>query len=302
MSGQVLAERVTHGQSLMFYARMTGRTRVGATILAAAVALAGASVGQGGTVGSVTKVVNPQWAGYVVTAPHVAFTNVTATWRQPAVRCVRGAAPALSAVWVGLGGYASTVLEQVGVSANCDRMGKAGYFAWFELIPDTAHAIDEKVSAGDTIAASVKRLRLNLVELRIEDRTRGWTFVRRITWDASESSSAEWIVEAPYSCIRFSCHPAPLANFGSVTLRDVVAVGNGSRGTLSAPGWTKTAISLMPCASTPSGSRAGAIPGAASGDGTTFVIAWARDAGLSRTCKKLPGEALVGGLPDVTEG
>ena len=281
---------------------MTGRTRGGASTLAAAVALAGAGMAHAGTVSSVTKVVNPQWAGYVVTAPHVAFTNATATWTQPAVRCTHGATPALSAVWVGLGGYASTVLEQVGVSANCDAAGKAGYFAWFELVPDTAHTIDEKVAAGDTIAASVTRLKLNLVELRIENRTRRWTFVRKITWDASESSSAEWIVEAPYSCVRFSCRPAPLANFGSVTLRDVEAVGNGSRGTLAAPTWTTTAISLVPCASKPSGSRAGAIPGASSRDGGTFAIAWARDAGLSRTCKKLPGEALVGGLPDVTEG
>jgi hypothetical protein len=302
VSGQVLTVCVTPGQSLVFYARMKGRSRGGASILAAAVALAGASVGQAGMVGSVTKVVNPQWAGYVVTAPHVAFTNVTAAWKQPAVQCAAGAAPALSAVWVGLGGYASTVLEQVGVSGNCDGAGKASYFAWFELVPDTAHTVDKRVLPGDTIVASVKRLMLNLVELRIEDRTRRWTFVRKITWDASESSSAEWIAEAPYSCVRFSCHPAALANFGSVTLRDVEAVGNGLRGTLAAPGWTTTAVSLVPCASKPSGSRAGAIPGAASRDGTTFAIAWARDAGLSRTCKKLPGEALVGGLPDVTEG
>ena len=270
---------------------MTRRGLAAAALRLAAVTLVGVSVAPGAWAGSVTKEVNPQWAGYAVSAPHVSFTRVTATWTEPVVRCTRGDAGALSAEWMGLGGYTSTVLEQVGVDANCDRAGKPSYYAWFEFLPDTAHTVAEKVSAGDTITGSVTRLKLNLVEVQIENLTRNWTFVRRITWNASDSSSAELIAEAPYNCIRFECSPAPLANFGSITFREIALVGNGRQGTISTPGWRSVAISMVPC------SRAGAVPGATSLDGGTFGISWTRNAGLARTCKKLPGEAQVGVLP-----
>ena len=289
------------GRRFVFYARMASRAFAIVASCATAVVLLGVVVAPAAWSGPVTKEVNPQWSGYVVTAPHVAFTRITATWREPFVHCTRGDVAALSAAWVGLGGYASTVLEQVGVDANCDAAGKPSYYAWFELVPDTAHTVAETVAAGDTITGSVTRLKLNLVEVRIENRTRHWTFARQITWDASESSSAELIAEAPYGCIRFECSPAPLANFGSIMFHDITVVGDGRGGTLSTSAWRRVAISLVPCGAS-ARSRAGAAPGAASADGGTFGINWVRNAGLSPACRKLPGEALGGGLPDVTEG
>jgi hypothetical protein len=245
--------------------------------------------------------VNPQWSGYAVSARHVAYTRVSATWTQPAARCGLGDAGALSATWVGLGGHTAKSLEQVGTDASCDGAGRPNYFAWFELVAGVAHRVPETVRPGDEIAASVRRLEPNLVELRIANRTRHWTFSRRIAWGAADVSSAEWIVEAPYSCARFSCRHVPLANFGSVTFRDVEAVGNGARGSLATRRWSVIPIELVPCAARAgAGSRAGARPGAASADGRAFPVAWVADAGPGGACKSRP--TTIGGLPDVTKG
>ena len=243
-----------------------------------------------------SAVVSSRWSGYVVHGPKVSYTSATATWTEPTLHCRRGASKALSAVWVGLGGYTSDALEQVGVNANCDRNGHARYFAWFELVPDIAHPIGEKVAAGDTIAGLVKIHGLNLVELRIENRTQHWRFVRKITWGTPDTSSAEWVAEAPFSCVRFKCHTVPLANFGSVTLHDVAATGNGSPGTLTNPAWRITPLALVPCVPAQSGGRGlervdreagppGASPSKIAVHGSRFSISWIGATHGASTCQ-----------------
>jgi hypothetical protein len=231
----------------------------------------------------VMQQLNPFWSGYVLTGPAdaaVSFTSVTGTWKVPTVSCGREASS--SAVWVGLGGYSTQVLEQAGVNANCDAHGKPVYFAWFELVPDIARNINAKVFPGDTIASSVKINHFAVVALRVENRTRHWSFTRRITWGTSDTGSAEWITEAPNNCIRNLCSVASLANFGRVTFENIAATGDGSPGTLSNPDWTAIPLRLVPGVHTPLGSgfalpshsHAGATPGSVSTDGRTFRISW----------------------------
>ena len=75
---------------------------------------------------------------------------MTGTWTEPTVTCERGDAGASSAVWVGLGGYGTRSLEQVGVNANCDAKGRPLYFAWYEIVPDIARNINGRVMPGAT--------------------------------------------------------------------------------------------------------------------------------------------------------
>jgi Peptidase A4 family len=274
-----------------------GRHARALTLAAAALALGPAPARAGRT----APEVNAQWSGYAVSARHVSYSSVGATWTQPAARCRPGDAGALSAAWVGLGGHSRTSLEQVGTDASCDAAGRPSYFAWFELVAGVAHRVPRTVRPGDEIVGSVRRLEPNLVELRIEDRTRRWTFARRIVWGTADVSSAEWIVEAPYACVRFSCRHVALANFGTVTFRNVRAVGNGAPGSLASRRWTLIPIELVPCVRPGgAGSRAGARPGPASADGRTFAVAWLADAGRGSACKSRP--TTIGGLPDVTKG
>jgi hypothetical protein len=254
-----------------------------------------------------TPPVNTRWAGYVLTAPAVSFRRVTGSWTEPKVSCEQGAQPALSTVWVGLGGYTSpsSVLDQVGTDANCRANGTAMYFAWFELLPDVAHRIPGRVAPGDSMNGSVSLVKPNLVIVKLENLTRRWTFVRRINFGLPDGSSAEWVVEAPYSCLRFECHQAALANFGSVSIEHVSAVGNARSGTLSTAAWTRTLLQLTPCTSSlpsssaqaPASPPAIAIPQPVSDDGTSFAISWARAKGGS-ACP----QGTVGGTPDHTVG
>ena len=153
------------------------------------------------------------------------------------------------------------------------------------------------------MVGSVLIKKTNLIELKLRDLNRHWTFAAAIQVGVPDGSSAEWVVEAPYSCLRFTCHQAPLANFGTVVIRDIDATGNGRRGTLANRSWKRTALLAAPCAqgSTSKDAATGsaaAVPAAPSADGTKFDVAWAHLPGSTREC--LGGA--VGGVPDVTVG
>ena len=88
-----------------------------------------------------TPEISSNWSGYAAIsadpAAPVAFTDVTATWRQPKSTCTTHRVSS-AAFWVGLGGYdpASTSLEQLGTAADCDGNAKAAtYYAWWSSCP-----------------------------------------------------------------------------------------------------------------------------------------------------------------------
>ena len=245
------------------------------------------------TDGSPAMAVSPNWSGYVAQGPSgtpTSYTSVTGTWTVPVATCGAHSAGGISSAWVGLGGYTTSRQEEVGTDTSCDANGKPLYFAWFELVPFISYNVPpaNKINAGDTMTGLVKILSISLVQLQITDQTRGWTFSRSITYGPLDTTSAEWIVESPASCLRFICHEANLTNFGALTMRNISAVGNGSTGNLSDPDWVVTPVQLIPTkltvptlapevSDTTQGqatSPAGATPGPASPDGSAFTDTW----------------------------
>ncbi len=249
-------------------------------------------------------VVTPNWSGYVAVAPkatsynHPYFTRVTGTWKVPVAQCSRRTDNASSTVWVGLGGYKSHDQEEVGTDSNCTATGKHVYYAWFELVPYPSYRtfpnISDTVSAGDTMTGLVRILSPTLVELRLRDATRGWIFSKNITFSSQDTTTADWVVEAPAECVLYFCHEASLSNFGSVTMKNISAAGGGSSGTLRDPRWKVLRVRLVPSkllvptllpsptaatSSTPvrrgrALSPAGATPGSLSRSGTSFNLRW----------------------------
>jgi Peptidase A4 family len=234
------------------------------------------------------------WSGYAVTSPNntpISYTSITGTWTVPTATCTPADAGASSAVWVGIGGYSLTsqALEQTGTDTDCDSSGNPTYFAWYELVPADPVNLKVKVMPGDTITTSVNILPsasggASTVEVQVLNRTRGWRFTKKVVPSALDTSSAEWIEEAPSNCSP-SCRPVPLANFGSVSIAKLAAIGDGVGGTLTNPAWTVYPISLVPTSRHvhfalvgSSGSTAGASPGAISADGRSFVVSWLADA------------------------
>jgi hypothetical protein len=242
--------------------------------------------------------VSANWAGYVVTGSDTSYTSVTGTWRQPTVTCGANDAGASSAFWVGLGGYSSgsQALEQIGTSADCDaRTGKPSYYAWYELVPSDSVTIKKLVvRPGDVITTSVNIVNSGQsVMMQVKNRTRGKTFTTTLPFANPDLSSAEWVAEAPAGCTQYRCRQLSLSNFGSVQFGRIAAVGNGIGGTLTAnPGWTSTAVSLVPTRhsgfypgpdrfATAATSSAGASAAAPDADGRGFTVSWSAGSGSS---------------------
>jgi len=89
--------------------------------------------------------------GYVVTGAK--FTHVTGRWHVPKVACTP--ATAATAVWIGLDGYTSPTVEQIGTSEDCSG-GTAAYHAWYDLFPGSPVVLGHPVKPGDSISASVR--------------------------------------------------------------------------------------------------------------------------------------------------
>ena len=186
------------------------------------------------------------WAGYAVSRSPTKFRHIRGDWVQSAIDC--STAPGTySSAWVGIGGFHSTsqALEQIGTEADCSTGGQARYSTWYEVVPDTSHSAKLTIAAGDHMRASVA-VAGTTVTLRLWNLTKGTSFTKVVHAPAVDTTSAEWIVEAPSLCTSMTnCISTPLANFGSTTFTAAQAVSStGHAGTIGDPAWSATAIDL----------------------------------------------------------
>ena len=169
-------------------------------------------------------------------------TSVTGTFTVPAVSGPGsvGGFPADVSVWVGIDGYTSNTVEQIGISGSFDSStNTASYSAWWELYPrvsNTIHGVT--VSAGDTITASVEYLGGGSFNLSIQDLKNGQSFsiVARAPVngpDAAQRNSAEWVVERAATIYKGYLTILPLATFSpAVTFSGESFTAGGNTHTL----------------------------------------------------------------------
>jgi hypothetical protein len=225
------------------------------------------------------------WAGYAVHRAAVKYAKVTATWIQPQATCVSSGRPTYSSMWVGIGGYSlnSRALEQIGTEADCTAGGRAVSSAWYELVPDASHTLNLTIDPGDRVRATVS-VQGSQVTLSLADLTRHRSFTRQLHAATLDTTSAEWILEAPSLCTSgVSCHTLPLADFGSAGFSSASAVSaTGHHGAISDHRWTATKISLAATGrqfvSDQGASLATAAPSALSANGTAFRVAYSGSA------------------------
>jgi Peptidase A4 family len=166
-------------------------------------------------------VASRNWAGYASAGSAGSFSSISARWTQPRVACPKRES-SYAAFWVGLDGYGSKTVEQIGTASEC-RSGKPVSYAWYEIYPKHGQRCSITIDPGDRIDASVLD-RSGRFELRLSDGSR----ICRVSARAGhryERSSAEVIVEAP------SSNHGPkgtldLANFGSVSFTRARANGD----------------------------------------------------------------------------
>jgi Peptidase A4 family len=167
---------------------------------------------RGRTEAEQTAVTSTNWAGYADTGPSGDFTDVTSSWVQPAGHCSSG--DQYAAFWVGLDGYSSRTVEQIGSQADC--VGQTvRYTAWYEIYPSPEVTFTNPVQAGDQLSASVSYEGSDKFLLAITDSTQHWkrSVTRKLAGAAR--SSAEVIAEAP--CCTYKGGILPLTNFGTAS-------------------------------------------------------------------------------------
>ena len=77
------------------------------------------------------------WSGYADTATRAqTFTKVSGSWTVPSLTC--SAEDQITSNWVGMDGFNSPTVEQLGTTSWCYQ-GKAVYYTWYEIYPRGAH-------------------------------------------------------------------------------------------------------------------------------------------------------------------
>jgi hypothetical protein len=148
------------------------------------------------------------WSGYAVTGASGSVSYVNGSWIVPEVTA--SATNAYSSFWVGIDGYNSGTVEQIGTDSDWVN-GAASYYAWYEFYPKPSHIINTiTVHAGDVMYAEVQYSG-GTFSVFIQDTTTGQSFNTSSKIPSAQRSSAEWIAEAPSSG-----GVLPLANFGTV--------------------------------------------------------------------------------------
>jgi peptidase A4-like protein len=265
--------------------------------LAASVACALGAVPAASASTDVQTAASANWAGYVVGGSSSAtrYRSVSGSWVAPTAKCSSG--QGFSSFWVGLGGSGSgsgsgsgdtEALEQAGTEADCNTDGSATYSAWYELVPSPPIKIGMAVHPGDHITSKVTVDGTN-VTINLTNSTTGGSFTKTLQMSNPDTSSAEWIAEAPSTCNQgvSDCTPLSLADFGTVQFSGAGATTtDGHTGTISDSAWSTAAVQLSPSASqlgfgdaqfaSYQGS-AGATPSSLSSDGSSFSVAYSAD-------------------------
>jgi hypothetical protein len=212
------------------------------------------------------------WSGYVVTGPTGSVTDVKGSWKVPSIQGTCPKASTYSLAWVGIDGYTSSTVEQVGTASNC-ASGKPQYYAWYETYPKPLQTIAGfQVSPGDVISAEVSYAS-GTFTVHITDLTHSQDYTHKASVSGASRSSAEWIIEAPTST---GTTVLPLANFGTTNLgSDYTTVASTCYATVSGlSGGIGSFGSATQVTMTGSGGTVKAQSSTLTTDGQSFSITW----------------------------
>ncbi len=215
------------------------------------------------------------WSGYAVTG--TGFTFSKASWIVPAAVCSGVTQNQYAAFWVGIDGYNSNSVEQLGTDSDCEG-STPNYYAWYEFYPSPSFEIlSVPVSPGNVITASVAYGSGGFT-VTIVNRTTGKTFTKTHAVPSAQRTSAEWIIEAPCCAARNGI--LPLSDFGTGVLgldytsfaNTNYAVSSTNTGPIGSFGAANIQqINKRGSASSPQTSTCSTL----SSDGTSFSCTWA---------------------------
>jgi hypothetical protein len=182
--------------------------------------------------GSVSELPSYNWSGYADSETGTNTVSYTAgSWIMPAVTCPTRPyenSDAFLANWVGIDGFTSGTVEQLGSGAQCYE-GVTYYYVWYEMFPagtvveGTNACINDNVNCpepGDLISASVSATPgtagNNNYTLKLTDQTRrqeSFSTTATCATATCVDSSGEWVIERPAFDLPFGFQILPLADY-----------------------------------------------------------------------------------------
>ena len=170
------------------------------------------------------------WSGYADTATkHQTFTKVSGAWTTPSVTC--NAEDQITSDWVGLDGFNSNTVEQLGTISWCFQ-GAPTYFTWYEMFPKGTVEVGMALKPGDKISASVTRTNTSYA-LKLTDSTTSGSNIsvtKTCALATCKDTSAEWISERP----SFSIGVVPQAHYNAFKITSGSVTANGHTTTIGA--------------------------------------------------------------------
>lgn len=212
------------------------------------------------------------WGGYaaLTNLNNPATNSVTAvygSWIVPSIKTSK--TNGYAAFWVGIDGYSSSTVEQIGTEHDCIN-GVVQHYAWFEMYPLSGYLITGfSMKPGDLIAASVicSDTKKGIFVMKLYNVTQKISTTVPTLYTTSvkaQRSSAEWIAEAPYLNSIL-----PLANFGTANFSGCSATINGITASLNnTNSWINIMLKMVT-----SNSILKAVPSGIS-IGGSFSITW----------------------------
>ena len=201
------------------------------------------------------------WSGYAVKSPNGSVTDVKGTWTVTSVTSHPGPNQ-YSSFWVGIDGYTSNTVEQIGTDSDFIN-GAPVYYAWYEFYPKPSRTITSvSVNPNDVIFAEVSESRGTFV-VSIRNQTTGQSFSTSERVNKAKQTSAEWIAEAPSGG-----GVLPLADFGTVFFSACSAAANGLSAPIGGFGTNFDSINMV-SSGTLKADTSGLSP-----DGTSFSVHW----------------------------
>jgi hypothetical protein len=212
---------------------------------------------------------SPNWAGYV--AYGTRFRYVQATFKVPKLDCRKTPGTAVASEWVGLDGAGSHSVEQDGIAAQCSH-DAASYYAWWETFPKPPVYPRWRVSAGDTVRASVwydSAARKYRFDLNDQSNGHGFSDWEKCGTSSCRDLSAEVITEAPgKSATATKFYPfadCGTSRFWGISITDAA----GKRGGFEYRDWRTATVTMVD-----KSDHVKAVTGGLGSGGTAFNTYW----------------------------
>jgi Peptidase A4 family len=203
------------------------------------------------------------WSGFATYGDHFRF--VSATYTIPSLNCAVSPDGSFDSEWVGLDGYTSSTVEQVGNFAECSG-GTPSYFAFYEMYPSDSVSFSG-VNPGDSITASVY-FNGSQWELTLVDNTNGaagFSVTQPCpSGSTCHNANAEIISEVPNG----GPPSASLADYGIVGFTHITITDTAAHHyNIFSPDWNNDKISEVDLANDDLMQSPSKLEGGASGSG-----------------------------------